>query len=281
VTVWVAVPQLTTTLAPASAVPVTVTPAVFSAALTVLSPATAFTTGVVETITSESGSKSGQLAQALADGKKIIVCTIQTFPFALAEVRRLAATRKVGHAGTLDPMATGVLLVGIERATRLLGHLTLADVRPRVLGWYRETRLATPRRRPGAKDGLPSQDLTAPSSVRNEIRFLGQAIRWAQVEELLPPGPAPKVPVRGFRWVNAVARNPKARQRRGNLRANMPGLTQPRHQHRATRIRTINNQLRRPRKVIRRADALREHTQRSRFIANDRLSEVCRQRRSI
>ena len=50
------------------------------------------TTGVVETITSESGSKSGQLAQALADGKKIIVCTIQTFPFALQAVQELAAT---------------------------------------------------------------------------------------------------------------------------------------------------------------------------------------------
>jgi tRNA pseudouridine55 synthase len=31
----------------------------------------------------------------------------------------------VGHAGTLDPMATGVLVVGIGKATRLLGHLAL------------------------------------------------------------------------------------------------------------------------------------------------------------
>ena len=45
----------------------------------------------------------------------------------VARVRRLAGTRKVGHAGTLDPMATGVLVVGVERATRLLGHLTLTD----------------------------------------------------------------------------------------------------------------------------------------------------------
>jgi tRNA pseudouridine55 synthase len=45
----------------------------------------------------------------------------------VARVRRLAGTRKVGHAGTLDPMATGVLVVGINRATRLLGHLTLTD----------------------------------------------------------------------------------------------------------------------------------------------------------
>lgn len=42
-------------------------------------------------------------------------------------VRRSLGTRKVGHAGTLDPMATGVLLVGVGRATRLLGHLALHD----------------------------------------------------------------------------------------------------------------------------------------------------------
>ena len=45
----------------------------------------------------------------------------------VARVRRLAGTRKVGHAGTLDPMATGVLVVGVNRATRLLGHLTLTE----------------------------------------------------------------------------------------------------------------------------------------------------------
>ncbi len=45
----------------------------------------------------------------------------------VARVRRLAGTRKVGHAGTLDPMATGVLVLGINRATRLLGHLILTD----------------------------------------------------------------------------------------------------------------------------------------------------------
>ena len=45
----------------------------------------------------------------------------------VGRVRRLAGTRKVGHAGTLDPMATGVLVIGVGRATRLLGHLQLAD----------------------------------------------------------------------------------------------------------------------------------------------------------
>ena len=45
----------------------------------------------------------------------------------VARARRALGTRKVGHAGTLDPMATGVLVLGVERATRLLGHLALRD----------------------------------------------------------------------------------------------------------------------------------------------------------
>lgn len=45
----------------------------------------------------------------------------------VGRVRRLAGTRKVGHAGTLDPMATGVLVLGTGRATRLLGHLMLTE----------------------------------------------------------------------------------------------------------------------------------------------------------
>ena len=45
----------------------------------------------------------------------------------VARMRRLAGTRKVGHAGTLDPMATGVLVLGIGRATRLLTYLVGAD----------------------------------------------------------------------------------------------------------------------------------------------------------
>ncbi len=45
----------------------------------------------------------------------------------VARVRRLAGTRRVGHGGTLDPMATGVLVLGVERATKLMNHLILTD----------------------------------------------------------------------------------------------------------------------------------------------------------
>src|SRR3954454_10747646 len=43
----------------------------------------------------------------------------------VARLRRILRTRKVGQAGTLDPMATGVLVCGVGRGTKLLGHLAL------------------------------------------------------------------------------------------------------------------------------------------------------------
>jgi tRNA pseudouridine55 synthase len=45
----------------------------------------------------------------------------------VGKLRRLAGTRRVGHAGTLDPMATGVLVLGLDKATRILGHLALTE----------------------------------------------------------------------------------------------------------------------------------------------------------
>jgi len=45
----------------------------------------------------------------------------------VAKVRGLCGTRRVGHAGTLDPMATGVLVLGVNRATKLLTFLVGCD----------------------------------------------------------------------------------------------------------------------------------------------------------
>ncbi|WP_063000112.1 tRNA pseudouridine(55) synthase TruB [Nocardia mikamii] len=49
----------------------------------------------------------------------------QTSHDVVARCRKILHTRKIGHAGTLDPMATGVLVLGVERATKLLGLLSL------------------------------------------------------------------------------------------------------------------------------------------------------------
>lgn len=45
----------------------------------------------------------------------------------VSRVRRVLGLKRVGHAGTLDPMATGLLVLAADRATRLLGHLALTD----------------------------------------------------------------------------------------------------------------------------------------------------------
>lgn len=72
--------------------------------------------------TADAGSPAGSAAGA--DGILVVDKPAgRTSHDVVAAVRRLAGTRRVGHAGTLDPMATGVLVVGVGRGTRLLGHL--------------------------------------------------------------------------------------------------------------------------------------------------------------
>ena len=81
----------------------------------------------------------------------------------VSRMRRIAGTRRVGHAGTLDPMATGVLVVGIGRATRLLGHISGADKTYTAtirLGWATVTDDAEGERLGGAPaDALTADDL--------------------------------------------------------------------------------------------------------------------------
>lgn len=80
--------------------------------------------GVVATIQGKGGSKSGELAEALSGDKKIVVCTIQTFPFALQAVRELAATEGKTFAVIADEAhssQTG------EAATKLKQILSAED----------------------------------------------------------------------------------------------------------------------------------------------------------
>ena len=83
----------------------------------------------------------------------------------VGRIRTLARTRRVGHAGTLDPMATGVLVLGIGRATRLLGHISGHDKAYSAtirLGWATVTDDAQGERTWGAPaDGLAIQDILA------------------------------------------------------------------------------------------------------------------------
>lgn len=86
------------------------------------------TTGVVATITSVGASKSGQLAEALAAGKKIVVCTIQTFPFALEEVRKLAATEGKRFAVIADEAHSSQTGEAAAKLKQVLSPEEIADL---------------------------------------------------------------------------------------------------------------------------------------------------------
>ncbi|HDR9587663.1 TPA: type I restriction endonuclease subunit R [Burkholderia stabilis] len=86
------------------------------------------TTGVVATITNEHGSKSAQLGQALKDGKKIIVCTIQTFPFALQAVQELSATEGKRFAVIADEAHSSQTGEAASKLKQLLSVEEWADL---------------------------------------------------------------------------------------------------------------------------------------------------------
>jgi tRNA pseudouridine55 synthase len=81
-------------------------------------------------VTLRDASAVGSSGQALESGLVVVDKPGgMTSHDVVSQIRRLAGTRRVGHAGTLDPMATGVLVVAVNRATRLLGHLAVTDKR--------------------------------------------------------------------------------------------------------------------------------------------------------
>ena len=86
------------------------------------------TAGVVETITSEHGSKSSQLSDALRAGKKIIVCTIQTFPFALEMVQKLSATEGKRFAVIADEAHSSQTGEASSKLRQVLSAEELADI---------------------------------------------------------------------------------------------------------------------------------------------------------
>ena len=84
--------------------------------------------GVVASITSEEGSKSGKLAQALSGDKKVVVCTIQTFPFALESVRELTATEGKRFAVIADEAHSSQTGQAAEKLKKVLSASEAADL---------------------------------------------------------------------------------------------------------------------------------------------------------
>ena len=104
----------------------------------------------------------------------------------VSRCRRLLGTRKVGHAGTLDPMATGVLLVGVNRATRLLGHLMLTrkayDATIRLgVGTLTDDAEGEPTSRPGAAGLTDDAVAAALAPLRGLIQQVPTAVSAIKV----------------------------------------------------------------------------------------------------
>ena len=134
--------------------------------------------------------------------------------------RRLFGTRKVGHAGTLDPMATGVLVVGIERATKILGLLTATDktyVATIRLGQTTSTEDAEGEvlEKVSAAHVTDAQIESAVATLRGEIDQVPSAVSAIKVDgerayKLVREGKAPELAARRVRierfTVDAVRR---------------------------------------------------------------------------
>lgn len=111
----------------------------------------------------------------------------------VARVRRIMGTRKVGHAGTLDPMATGVLVLGIERATKLLGHLAL-DRKTYLATLYLGAATITDD---AEGERVSTADTTALAKVTDEAIAAGIADLTGEIEQV--PSSVSAVKVAGKR----------------------------------------------------------------------------------
>ncbi|QKW34859.1 tRNA pseudouridine(55) synthase TruB [Actinomadura sp. NAK00032] len=104
----------------------------------------------------------------------------------VGRMRRLAKTRRVGHAGTLDPMATGVLVLGVGKATRLLGHLALTEK-----GYDATIRLGQSTNTDDAEGEITASASAA--SVADEALRAGVAALTGPIQQVPPQVSAIKV----------------------------------------------------------------------------------------
>ncbi|MGM0386178.1 MAG: tRNA pseudouridine(55) synthase TruB [Actinomycetota bacterium] len=107
----------------------------------------------------------------------------------VARLRRHCRTRKVGHAGTLDPMATGLLVVGVGRATRLLTHLVGA----------RKTYLATVRLGQATLTDDAEGEVTARAGVHDGLPLLDEGLAGLRGDILQVPSSVSAIKVGGQR----------------------------------------------------------------------------------
>jgi type I restriction enzyme R subunit len=148
------------------------------------------TAGVVASIKGESASKSGELAQALSGGKKIVVCTIQTFPKALEKVRELSATEGKRFAVIADEAHSSQTGEAAAKLKALLSPEELADLNDGG--------------EVGTEDILAAQ--MANRAADSGITYVAfTATPKAKTLELFGRRPNPSLPVSAFETINIMA----------------------------------------------------------------------------
>ena len=138
------------------------------------------TTGVVATIKGDGGSKSTALAEALAADKKIVVCTIQTFPFALEAVRELAATQGKTFAVIADEAHSSQTGQAATKLKEVLSAEELAE-----LGDGGEV---------GTEDMLAAQMAARASDPRHHLCGLHRDAQGQDASSCSGAGPNPEEP---------------------------------------------------------------------------------------
>ena len=147
------------------------------------------TAGVVASIKGESASKSGELAQALSGGKKIVVCTIQTFPKALEKVRELSATEGKRFAVIADEAHSSQTGEAAAKLKALLSPEELADLNDGG--------------EVGTEDILAAQ--MANRAADSGITYVAfTATPKAKTLELFGRRPNPSLPVSAFETINIM-----------------------------------------------------------------------------
>lgn len=115
----------------------------------------------------------------------------------VSRCRRILGTRKVGHGGTLDPMATGVLLVGFNRATRLLGHLAGHDKAYTATIRLGQTTLT---------DDAEGEILSTPGAGGVDLGAVAEQLTWLRGEILQVPSAVSAIKINGERAYAKVRR---------------------------------------------------------------------------
>lgn len=113
----------------------------------------------------------------------------------VAKLRRILGTKKVGHSGTLDPMATGVLVLGVERGTKFLAHVVAHDKRYEATVRLGATTLTDDRE----GEVLSTADASALTALANDVERIREAFEEQRGKIMQRPTQVSSIKIDGRR----------------------------------------------------------------------------------